>query len=117
MGMTDVVAARGSRYRPLGSAPLAIEATGLAKSFGGQRALAGVDLAVAAGTVYGLLGPNGAGKTTTVRILATLLAPGGGRAWVAGHDVAAEPHLVRRAIALAGQSATVDEDLTGRENL
>jgi ABC-2 type transport system ATP-binding protein len=67
--------------------------------------------------VYGLLGPNGAGKTTTVRILATLLAPGGGRAWVAGHDVAAEPHLVRRVIALAGQSATVDEDLTGRENL
>ena len=96
---------------------LAIEAERLEKRFGGRRALAGVDLAVPAGTVYGLLGPNGAGKTTTVRILATLLAPDGGRARVAGHDVAAEPRLVRRAIALAGQAATVDEDLTGRENL
>src|ERR1044071_633528 len=95
----------------------AIEAERLEKRFGGRPALAGVDLAVGAGTVYGLLGPNGAGKTTTVRILATLLAPDGGRARVAGHDVATEPHLVRRAIALAGQSATVDEDLTGRENL
>jgi ABC-2 type transport system ATP-binding protein len=95
----------------------AIEAERLEKYFGGQRALAGVDLQVAQGTVYGLLGPNGAGKTTTVRILATLQAPDGGRARVAGHDVAAEPHLVRREIALAGQSATVDEDLTGRENL
>ena len=95
----------------------AIEAERLEKSFGGQCALAGVDLAVAPGTVYGLLGPNGAGKTTTVRILSTLLAPDSGRARVAGHDVAAEPHLVRRVIALAGQSATVDEDLTGRENL
>ena len=80
-------------------------------------ALAGVDLAVAPGTVYGLLGPNGAGKTTTVRILATLLAPDGGQARVLGHDVGAETGAVRRAIALAGQSATVDEDLTGRENL
>jgi ABC-2 type transport system ATP-binding protein len=96
---------------------LAIEAERLEKRFGGRRALAGVDLAVPAGTVYGLLGPNGAGKTTTVRILATLLAPDGGRAWVAGHDVTAEPRSVRRAIALAGQSVTVDEDLTGRENL
>ena len=65
----------------------------------------------------GLLGPNGAGKTTTVRILATLLAADGGRARVAGHDVAREPGRVRRLIALAGQSATVDQDLTGRENL
>jgi ABC-2 type transport system ATP-binding protein len=96
---------------------LAIEAERLEKRFGSRQALAGVDLAVAPGTVYGLLGPNGAGKTTTVRILATLLAPDGGRARVAGHDVAAEPRMVRRAIALAGQSATVDEDLTGRENL
>jgi ABC-2 type transport system ATP-binding protein len=96
---------------------LAIEAERLEKRFGAKRALAGVDLAVPAGTVYGLLGPNGAGKTTTVRILATLLAPDGGRVRVAGHDVAAEPRLVRRAIALAGQAATVDEDLTGRENL
>jgi ABC-2 type transport system ATP-binding protein len=96
---------------------LAIEVERLEKRFGGNRALAGVDLAVAPGAVYGLLGPNGAGKTTIVRILATLLAPDGGRARVAGHDVAAEPGLVRQAIALAGQSATVDEDLTGRENL
>jgi len=103
--------------RPSSGSGLAIEAERLEKRFGDDRALAGVDLAVAPGTVYGLLGPNGAGKTTTVRILATLLAPDAGRAWVAGHDVAAEPGLVRRAIALAGQSATVDEDLTGRENL
>jgi ABC-2 type transport system ATP-binding protein len=105
------------RGRPSSGGELAIEAERLEKRFGGRRALAGVDLAVAAGTVYGLLGPNGAGKTTTVRILATLLAPDGGRARVAGHDVAAKPRLVRRAIALAGQAATVDEDLTGRENL
>ena len=95
----------------------AIEAERLEKRFGAQRALAGIDLAVPAGTVYGLLGPNGAGKTTTVGILATLLAPDGGRARVAGHDVAAEPGAVRRVITLAGQSATVDADLTGQENL
>ena len=103
--------------RPASGSGLAIEAERLEKRFGDRRTLAGVDLAVTSGTVYGLLGPNGAGKTTTVRILATLLAPDGGRARVAGHDVATEPGLVRRAIALAGQSATVDEDLTGRENL
>ena len=103
--------------RPSSGSGLAIEAERLEKRFGGNRALAGVDLAVAPGAVYGLLGPNGAGKTTTVRILATLLAPDAGRARVAGRDVAAEPGLVRQAIALAGQSATVDEDLTGRENL
>src|SRR5262245_20356292 len=107
--------ARRSRASP--GSGLAIEAERLEKRFDGKRALAGMDLAVAAGTVYGLLGPNGAGKTTTVRILATLLAPDGGRARVAGHDVTVEPRSVRRVIALAGQSATVDEDLTGRENL
>src|SRR5215472_1139230 len=105
------------RSRPSSGGGLAIEAGRLEKRFGGRHALAGVDLAVAPGTVYGLLGPNGAGKTTMVRILATLLTPDGGWARVAGHDVAAEPHLVRREIALAGQAATVDEDLTGRENL
>ena len=108
---------QADRGRPSPHSGLAIEAERLEKRFAGRPALAGVDLAVAPGTVYGLLGPNGAGKTTTVRILATLLAPDGGWARVAGHDVAAEPHLVRRVIALAGQSATVDEDLTGRENL
>jgi len=105
------------RSRSSSGSALAIEAERLEKRFGGRPALAGVDLAVAPGAVYGLLGPNGAGKTTTVRILATLLPPDGGRARVAGHDVAAEPYLVRRAIALAGQAATVDEDLTGQENL
>jgi len=109
--------ARAGDNRPSSGTELAIEAGRLEKHFGGQPALAGIDLAIPSGTVYGLLGPNGAGKTTTVRILATLLAPDGGWARVAGHDVAAEPRLVRRLIALAGQSATVDVDLTGWENL
>ena len=77
----------------------------------------GLNLTVAAGTIYGLLGPNGAGKTTTVRMLTTLLRPDGGRAAVLGYDVVREAAAVRRRIALAGQAATVDEDLTGRENL
>jgi len=114
---TQAKQAPARRGRLSSGSGLAIEVERLEKRFGRNRALAGVDLAVAPGAVYGLLGPNGAGKTTTVRILATLLAPDGGRARVAGHDVAAEPGLVRQAIALAGQSATVDEDLTGRENL
>jgi ABC-2 type transport system ATP-binding protein len=96
---------------------VAVEAEGLRKRFGATEAVAGLDLTVAAGTIYGLLGPNGAGKTTTVRILATLLRPDGGRAAVLGHDVVREAAAVRRRIALAGQAATVDEDLTGRENL
>ncbi len=108
---------RAGSGRPSSGGGLAIEAERLEKRFGRHQALAGVELAVPAGSVYGLLGPNGAGKTTTVRILATLLAPDGGRARVAGHDVVAEPDAVRRVIALAGQSASVDEDLTGRENL
>jgi daunorubicin resistance ABC transporter ATP-binding subunit len=95
----------------------AIEAHGLGKRFGDVTALDGLDLQVAAGTVFGLLGPNGAGKTTLVRILATLLAPTGGRAAVLGHDVVGEPLAVRRRIGLAGQFAAVDEELTGRENL
>ena len=117
MSVTRAAPGPAMRSRPSSGGGLAIEAGRLEKRFGGRRALAGIDLAVAPGTVYGLLGPNGAGKTTTVRILATLLAPDGGWARVAGHDVAAEPRLVRQVIALAGQSATVDEDLTGRENL
>src|SRR5215475_986830 len=102
---------------PSGGSALAVEATSLTKSFGGTRALTGVDLAVARGSIYGLLGPNGAGKTTTVRILATLLAPDRGWARVLGHDVATEAAAVRRRVALAGQFATVDDDLTGSENL
>ncbi|MER7892787.1 ATP-binding cassette domain-containing protein [Micromonospora sp. NPDC094482] len=94
-----------------------IEAEGLRKRYGGTTALAGLDLTVPAGAVCGLLGPNGAGKTTAVRILSTLLRPDGGRARVAGHDVARHPDRVRAAIGLVGQHAAVDEVLTGRQNL
>jgi ABC-2 type transport system ATP-binding protein len=99
------------------SSPLAIEASGLVKDFGATRAVAGVDLAVPGGAVYGVLGPNGAGKTTTIRMLATLLRPDGGEARVLGHDVVTEADTVRGLISLTGQLASVDEDLTGRENL
>jgi ABC-2 type transport system ATP-binding protein len=95
----------------------AIEATGLTKSFGATSAVAGVDLVVPAGAIYGVLGPNGAGKTTTIRILATLIEPDGGSARVLGHDVVAEADAVRGLVSLTGQLASVDEDLTGRENL
>ncbi|MEV4201031.1 ATP-binding cassette domain-containing protein [Micromonospora globbae] len=95
----------------------AIEAEGLRKRYGDTHALAGLDLAVPAGTVCGLLGPNGAGKTTAVRILTTLLRPDGGRARVAGHDLLRHPDRVRAAIGLVGQHAAVDEVLTGRQNL
>jgi ABC-2 type transport system ATP-binding protein len=97
--------------------PLAIEATGLAKSFGDTRAVDGVDLAVRSGSVYGVLGPNGAGKTTTIRMLATLLRPDAGSARVLGHDIVSEADAVRGLVSLTGQLASVDEDLTGRENL
>jgi ABC-2 type transport system ATP-binding protein len=96
---------------------VAIEAEDLRKRFGEVEALAGIDFEVRAGTVFGLLGPNGAGKTTAVRILTTILEPDGGRATVLGHDVVREPERVRLRIGLAGQSATVDPNLTGRENL
>jgi ABC-2 type transport system ATP-binding protein len=97
--------------------PLAIEAAGLAKSFGETRAVCGVDLAVPSGTVYGFLGPNGAGKTTTIRMLATLIEPDEGTAYVLGHDVVREADAVRRRVSLTGQYASIDEELTGRENL
>src|ERR671915_1044316 len=96
---------------------LAIEAVGLTKSFGGTRAVDGVDLAVPAGAIYGVLGPNGAGKTTTIRMLATLIQPDEGTARVLGHDILEESDAVRDSISLTGQLASVDEDLTGRENL
>jgi ABC-2 type transport system ATP-binding protein len=96
---------------------VAVRAEGLVKTFGSTRALDGIDLEIPTGTVLGLLGPNGAGKTTAVRILTTLLRPDSGRAWVAGHDVLAEPDAVRRSIGLSGQYAAVDENLTGFENL
>jgi len=95
----------------------AIEAQGLVKRYGKTRALNGLDLTVARGTVYGLLGPNGAGKTTAVRVLATLLRADGGRARVLGHDVATQAAAVRRVIGLTGQYAALDELLTGRSNL
>jgi ABC-2 type transport system ATP-binding protein len=96
---------------------LAIEAEGLVKAFGTTRAVDGVDLAVRSGSVYGVLGPNGAGKTTTVRMLATLLSPDSGSARVLGHDIVREADAVRGLVSLTGQLASVDEDLTGRENL
>jgi ABC-2 type transport system ATP-binding protein len=97
--------------------PLAIEAAGLVKSFGKVRAVDGVDLAVGRGSIYGVLGPNGAGKTTTIRMLATLIRPDAGQARVLGHDVVTDADAVRAAVGLTGQLASVDEDLTGRENL
>jgi ABC-2 type transport system ATP-binding protein len=95
----------------------AIEASSLVKVFGRARAVDGLDLEVRAGTVYGVLGPNGAGKTTAIRILATLLRPDGGSARVLGHDVVRDADRVRRRVSLTGQFASVDEDLTGVENL
>jgi oleandomycin transport system ATP-binding protein len=99
------------------TADLAIEAVGLRKRFGATQALDGIDLAARRGTVLGVLGPNGAGKTTAVRILATLLRPDSGTARVHGIDVVQDPEQVRRMIGLTGQYASVDEDLTGIQNL
>ncbi|MGW5054351.1 ATP-binding cassette domain-containing protein [Actinokineospora sp. NPDC004072] len=95
----------------------AIETSGLVKVFGEKRALDGLDLAVPAGTVYGVLGPNGAGKTTAVKVLATLLRPDAGEARVFGRDVIRDADAVRGRVSLTGQYASVDEDLTGAENL
>jgi ABC-2 type transport system ATP-binding protein len=96
---------------------LAVEATGLEKTYGNVQVLAGVDLRVERGSVFALLGPNGAGKTTTVRILATLIRADAGRARVAGFDVVDQRRRVRRSISLTGQYAAVDELQTGQENL
>ncbi|MFE6978699.1 ATP-binding cassette domain-containing protein [Streptomyces sp. NPDC057682] len=95
----------------------AVLSEGLRKRYGTVHALRGLDLAVAEGTVCGVLGPNGAGKTTAVRVLTTLTAPDGGSARVAGHDVVREAAAVRAAIGVTGQSASVDGELTGRQNL
>ena len=94
-----------------------IEASGLRKRFGSTQALDGVDLAAEQGSVLGVLGPNGAGKTTAVRILATLLQPDSGTARIDGYDVVRQPKRVRESVGLTGQYASVDEDLTGTENL
>ena len=94
-----------------------IEAEGLTKRYGETQALAGVAFSVPTGSILGVLGPNGAGKTTAVRILTTLAAPDGGWARVAGRDVVKEPGEVRRHIGVAAQDATLDDLLTGRQNL
>src|SRR5258707_793184 len=95
----------------------AIQTEGLVKRFAETTALAGIDLAVRQGSVLGVLGPNGAGKTTAVRILTTLVTPDGGRAEVLGHDVVLQAHRVRQLIGLTGQYASVDDGLTGLNNL
>src|SRR3954449_10389784 len=102
---------------PSTPSPPAVRVEAVTKRFGSTLALAGVDLVVAEGTVFGLLGPNGEGKTTLVRILATLLTPDSGRAEILGRDVVQEPQVVRELLGLTGQFAAVDEILTGRENL
>lgn len=101
----------------MGRPDIMIEAEGLRKRFGTTQALDGVSLSVPTGTVLGVLGPNGAGKTTAVRILATLLQADEGRATIGGFDVARDAHKVRQTIGLTGQYASVDEDLTGTQNL
>jgi ABC-2 type transport system ATP-binding protein len=98
-------------------AGLAIEARALAKAFGSTRAVDSVDLSVPTGSIYGLLGPNGAGKTTVIRMLATLTRPDAGRALVLGFDVVAEPAAIRARVSLTGQFTSLDDDLTGWENL
>jgi ABC-2 type transport system ATP-binding protein len=113
--MTGQSVGRGAKVD--GGSGWAIETEGLVKAFGETRAVDGIDLAVATGTVYGVLGPNGAGKTTTIRMLATLLRPDAGSARVLGHDVVAEADAVRASVSLTGQFASVDEELNGRENL
>ncbi|HVR97963.1 MAG TPA: ATP-binding cassette domain-containing protein [Thermoanaerobaculia bacterium] len=100
-----------------GSAALAIHARGLVKTFGELRAVDGIDLDVPRGMIFAILGPNGAGKTTLMRMLATLTHPDGGSATVMGHDLVKAPGQVRGEIAMTGQFASLDEDLTGRENL
>src|SRR5690625_3637389 len=101
----------------MGVPEIAIETRGLVKTFGSTRAVDGVDLTVRRGGIYGFLGPNGAGKTTVIRMLATLLRPDAGEARVLGHDVLTEAKVIREKIALTGQFASLDEDLTGIENL
>lgn len=114
--MTDTVS---SQLKPASvtGGPLAIEASGVVKTFRATRAVDGIDLAVPPGGVFGLLGPNGAGKTTVIRIFATLIRPEAGTARVLGHEVTADPPAVRSRISLTGQFASLDPSLTGMENM
>ncbi len=114
--MPDAASNTGSSEAGTDAAP-AILARGLVKRFGDLQAVAGIDLDVPRGTIFAILGPNGAGKTTLMRMLATLTRPDAGAAEVMGHDLRAEPDAVRASIAMTGQFASLDEDLTGRENL
>jgi ABC-2 type transport system ATP-binding protein len=104
-------------FAPVPPDPLAIRARGLVKLYGKLRAVDGIDLDVPHGMIFAILGPNGAGKTTLMRMLATLTAPNGGTATIMGHDLLTAPHEVRGVIAMTGQFASLDDDLTGRENL
>jgi len=106
-----------ARAASVAGADWAIEAHGLVKTFGSNRAVDGVDLNVRTGSVYGVLGPNGAGKTTTISMLATLLRPDGGEARIFGHDVVAQSQIVRQLIGVTAQFASVDETLSATENL
>ena len=114
--MNDVARTAGAPFEAE-NLPLAIAARGLVKRFGDVRAVDGLDLEVPRGMIFAILGPNGAGKTTLMRMLATLTAPDVGSASVLGHDIVSAPHEVRAVIAMTGQFASLDEDLTGRENL
>ncbi|GAA0379505.1 ABC transporter ATP-binding protein [Streptomyces blastmyceticus] len=102
---------------PAGSAPPAVHARGVTKTYGDVQAVRGIDLTVAQGETFGFLGPNGAGKTTTIAMLCTLAAPSAGRIEIAGHDTRGAPHEVRRAIGLVFQESTLDGELTAAENL
>ncbi|MDR2279883.1 MAG: ATP-binding cassette domain-containing protein [Gordonia sp. (in: high G+C Gram-positive bacteria)] len=116
--MTSILAPHGATASsPRAGVELAIDARGLVKRFGDNTAVDGVDLQVPAGSVYGVLGPNGAGKTTTVSMLATLLRPDAGEATVFGYDVVDDAVAVRSLIGVTGQYASVDEDLSARQNL
>ncbi len=123
MSKEDFIAGEGDGKMSIGrdlvdgADGLAIHAEGLVHRFGDNVAVGGVDLKVVPGEIYGFLGPNGAGKTTTIRMLATLLRPDSGTARVFGHDVVRESDAVRGRVSLTGQFASVDEDLTGLENL
>jgi ABC-2 type transport system ATP-binding protein len=115
--LAETLVRPGSASSGRAGGDLAIEADGLVKRFKDVAAVNGVDLAVPRGVVYGVLGPNGSGKTTTIRMLATLLKPDGGSARVLGHDIVKEARAVRSRVSLTGQSASVDDQLTGVENL